>query len=67
MPNKVMTVKEVAEYLRCHESTIYRMLRRRQLPAFKIGTDWRFHIDAIQNWQAQATERLANEAPVITQ
>ena len=50
---KVMTVPEVAEYLRVHTSTIYRLVNRRQLPAFKIGSDYSFDRDAIENWMVE--------------
>jgi excisionase family DNA binding protein len=49
--SKVMTVQEVSSYLRVHPSTIYRMLKRHQLPAFRVGSDWRFTIDAIDRWR----------------
>ena len=39
---RVMTVKELSAYLRVHPSTIYKLLRRGELPGFRIGTDWRF-------------------------
>jgi len=42
--NPVLTVKEVAAYLRVHQSTIYRLLKAQQLPAFRVGSDWRFNI-----------------------
>ena len=37
---EVLRLTEVAEYLRVHPSTIYRLLRRKELPAFKVGSDW---------------------------
>jgi excisionase family DNA binding protein len=46
----VMTVKELADYLRVHSTTIYRLLRRGELPAFKIGSDWRFNRARIDAW-----------------
>ena len=49
-PTKVMTVRELSDYLHCHPSTIYRMLRRNQIPAFHVGSDWRFNIEAIDHW-----------------
>jgi excisionase family DNA binding protein len=49
-PRKVMTVREVAAYLHAHPSTIYRLVRRSQIPAFHIGSDWRFNIEAIDHW-----------------
>ena len=35
---RVMTVKELSAYLRVHPSTIYKLLRRGELPGFRIGT-----------------------------
>jgi excisionase family DNA binding protein len=49
---KVLTVREVSEYLRVHPSTVYRLLRQRQLPAFRVGSDWRFNVEAIDRWRA---------------
>ena len=34
---KVLTVNELAEYLRVHRSTIYRLLKKGQLPGFKVS------------------------------
>jgi excisionase family DNA binding protein len=47
---RVMTVKELSEYLRVHPSTIYKLLRRGELPGFRIGTDWRFNAEVIDKW-----------------
>jgi len=49
----VMTLEEVADYLRVHPSTIYRLLKKRQLPAFKVGSDWRFNLESIDKWRAE--------------
>ena len=50
---KVMTVSEVSAYLRVHPGTIYRLVRRGALPAFRIGSDWRFNIEAIEQWRLE--------------
>lgn len=47
---RVMTVKELAAYLRVHPSTIYKLLRRHELPGFRIGSDWRFNSEVIDRW-----------------
>lgn len=47
---RVMTVKELSNYLRVHPSTIYKLLRRGELPGFRIGTDWRFNAEVIDHW-----------------
>jgi len=52
-PVKVLTVVEIADYLRVHPSTIYRLLRKGNLPAFKVGSDWRFSLDSIDEWRLQ--------------
>jgi excisionase family DNA binding protein len=50
---KVITVGELAEYLRVHRSTLYRLLKKGQLPGFKIGSDWRFNVEVIDKWRMQ--------------
>ena len=50
----VLTLEEVAGYLRVHPSTIYRLLKKKQLPAFKVGSDWRFNLESIDRWRARA-------------
>jgi excisionase family DNA binding protein len=50
---KVMTVNELSDYLRVHRSTIYRLLKKGQIPGFKIGSDWRFNVEAIDKWRLQ--------------
>lgn len=47
----VLTVEEVARYLHVHQSTIYRLLRQKELPAFKVGSDWRFNLESIDKWR----------------
>jgi len=46
----LMTLEEVAEYLRFHPSTVYRLAREGKLPAVKVGSQWRFHRDALEDW-----------------
>ena len=53
----ILTVETVAEFLRVHRSTIYRMLKKKQLPAFKIGSDWRFNRESIDRWRADAERK----------
>ena len=49
----VFTVKELADYLGIHASTIYRMVKRGALPAFKVGADWRFNREEIDAWRLE--------------
>ena len=46
----MMTLQEIADYLRVTRSTIHRLLKRNQIPAFRIGRHWRFNVEEIDNW-----------------
>jgi excisionase family DNA binding protein len=48
---EILTPPELSEYLRVTKGTIYRALREGTLPGFRVGTEWRFHLDAIEQWQ----------------
>jgi excisionase family DNA binding protein len=43
----LLTVVELAHYLRVHPTTIYRMLRRHRIPAFRVAHDWRLSAEEI--------------------
>jgi len=47
---RLMTVKEVADYLHLDEHTLYRMARDGRIPAFKIANQWRFKKEMIEEW-----------------
>jgi excisionase family DNA binding protein len=57
----VLTLEEVASYLHVHPSTIYRLLKKRHLPAFKIGSDWRFNLASIDQWRSEAERVQADQ------
>jgi excisionase family DNA binding protein len=60
---KILTLKQVAEYLKVHKNTVYRLVNRKELPAFKVWHDWRFDQDSIDRWrlaQEQAANRPCN-------
>jgi excisionase family DNA binding protein len=48
-----LTLDELATYLKRGRSTLYRMARLGQIPASKIGREWRFDRDAIDAWLRQ--------------
>ena len=62
MKDKVLTVQEVSTYLRVHPSTIYRMLKKNLLPAFRVGSDWRFTVEAIDKWRASVESGVRTPA-----
>jgi excisionase family DNA binding protein len=47
---EMMTADEVAEYLRVNRTMIYRLLKRKELPGFKIGTDFRLRRVGVDEW-----------------
>jgi excisionase family DNA binding protein len=58
MATTVLTLEEVAQFLRIHPSTVYRLLRKHTIPAFKVGSDWRFNRESVESWvkKLEATE-----------
>ena len=46
----VLTVHDVAVYLRLSEAKVYRMAREGSVPAFRLGRSWRFRKDLIDDW-----------------
>ena len=46
----VLTVAEVAEILRVHSTTIYRLVKRGELPGFKLGGNWRINRASLDLW-----------------
>jgi excisionase family DNA binding protein len=60
---RIMTTAEVAQFLRVHQSTLYKLVRKGLIPAFKIGTDYRFYRDEIEKWM---TDRQLNADPNLS-
>ena len=48
--DEFMTTKEVAQYLRVDQYTIYRLVSQKKIPAFKIGNQWRFKRSVLERW-----------------
>jgi len=53
MAEQLLTLEEVAEYLNVDRFTVYRLLAQKQLPAFKVGNQWRFKREMIEAWLMQ--------------
>ena len=45
----MLTTKELAEYLKVHENTIYN-LTKKGMPYFRIGNDFKFKIEEVEGW-----------------
>jgi excisionase family DNA binding protein len=50
MLEKLLTLEQVAAYLNVDKFTVYRLLADKELPAFKVGNQWRFKRKLIENW-----------------
>jgi excisionase family DNA binding protein len=59
---RILTVSDLSDYLRVHRSTVYRLLKRGQLPGFKIGSDWRFNVEAIDQWRLRQSGEFMEES-----
>jgi len=46
----LMTLEEVAAYLRLSRDTVYRMVQSGKIPASKVGTQWRFRKKELDGW-----------------
>ncbi len=51
--NRIMTLEEVASYLRISERTVKDWVTKGKLPGGKLGTNWRFQRSEIENWVNQ--------------
>jgi len=47
---EILTLKELAQYLKVTERTIYRLAGAKKIPAFKVGGTWRFSRADIDAW-----------------
>jgi excisionase family DNA binding protein len=57
--DELMNIKEAASYLRLNYMTVYKLAQKRRLPAFKVGGNWRFKRDILDNWlTAQANTNV---------
>lgn len=50
MSTDIITIKEVAVYLKLTEKTAYRLTAEGKIPGFKVGGSWRFKMEDIKNW-----------------
>lgn len=58
--SELMTAAETCRYLKITSRTLYRYLRSRQIPAFKLGKEWRFVRSDLEQWIRDRTQRVAS-------
>ncbi|MDX2073595.1 MAG: helix-turn-helix domain-containing protein [Alphaproteobacteria bacterium] len=49
-PDDIITIREVADYLKIAEKTAYKLVLEGIIPGFKVGGSWRFKRDEIAKW-----------------
>jgi excisionase family DNA binding protein len=54
--DEILTVRELAEYLKIAEKTAYRFASEGKVPGFKVGSAWRFKKAEIDAWIKRQTE-----------
>lgn len=52
-----LTVEEVAARFGVNATTVYRLVKQGKIPAFKVGNQWRFSLDRLEQW-AEDRERI---------
>jgi excisionase family DNA binding protein len=62
MDEEVLTLQETAKLLRLYPRTVARLAIIKELPAFKVGTQWRFCKSDLAKWMADhKLQRSSNE------
>lgn len=56
-PGAVLTIDELADYLKVSKSTLYKLAQEGRIPGQKVGKHWRFRKDAIDRWLESADLR----------
>jgi excisionase family DNA binding protein len=51
--DEILSIDELAEYLKISKSTLYKLVQDGGLPGQKVGKRWRFHKGAIDDWLRQ--------------
>ena len=57
MTDQILTLKEVAAYLKLTEKTAYRLASDGKLPGFKVGGSWRFKREDLESWIEKQKQR----------
>jgi len=55
--DEVLTIEELAKYLKISKSTLYKLVRKGAIPSQKVGHHWRFHKETIENWLKNSSEK----------
>lgn len=59
-PDEILTIEEVATYLKAGKRTVYRLASSGKIPAFKLGGTWRFRRAELDQWIASRINKVAD-------
>lgn len=59
--NDIITIKELADYLKIAEKTAYRFALEKKIPGFKVGAAWRFRKSEIDAWIKEQENEIKND------
>ena len=62
-PRAVLTLNEVAEYLRIPRSTAYKLAQEGRIPGQKVGRHWRFHRAVVDRWSGDRPDKGEGAQP----
>src|SRR5690606_27740824 len=60
--SEILTLEEVAAYLKAGKRTVYRLAQKGEIPAFKLGGTWRFRRSDLDRWIAERINKKKPEA-----
>jgi excisionase family DNA binding protein len=60
--SEILTLEEVAAYLKAGKRTVYRLAQKGQIPAFKVGGTWRFRRSELNRWIVESINKNQPEA-----
>jgi excisionase family DNA binding protein len=59
--SQLLTVEELARYLSVNRFTVYRLVAQKEIPAFKVGGQWRFKKETIEDWLMQSAKNSPDQ------
>jgi excisionase family DNA binding protein len=58
-----LSLEEIAAYLGIKRDTVYKWINRKNMPAHKVGSLWKFRRDEVDEWVRSGESRITTESP----
>jgi excisionase family DNA binding protein len=58
-----LSLEEIATYLGIKRDTVYKWINRKNMPAHKVGSLWKFRREEVDEWVRSGESRTTNESP----